>query len=130
MTNEARIKISKQYGDLNTDTDIFLPKVRKLRPDGASLGDVYRSKKEDVWGKILREQLHEEEQKNLEKVKQKELMDATYGIKLREQVQYKRQFDASQNHSGDFMVNATGGTVSFFLFFVFLFLLLFIHSFK
>eukprot|EP00604_Paraphysomonas_vestita_P000509 CAMPEP_0174826270 /NCGR_PEP_ID=MMETSP1107-20130205/43753_1 /TAXON_ID=36770 /ORGANISM="Paraphysomonas vestita, Strain GFlagA" /LENGTH=191 /DNA_ID=CAMNT_0016059035 /DNA_START=477 /DNA_END=1049 /DNA_ORIENTATION=- len=110
MTNDARIKISKQYGDLNTDNDIFLPKVRKLRPDGASLGDVYRSKKEDVWGKILHEQLVEEEQKNYEKLKKKEHMDSVYGIKLKEQIILKRQMDTTQNHSGDFMANATGGT--------------------
>jgi hypothetical protein len=112
MTNEARIHITKQFKDLSTDdTDIFLPKVRKLRPDGASLAEVYRSKQQDVWGKIAREQLHEEEENNQKKHRAKELADSTYGARLREQIQQKHLMEANQHHHGDFMVNAKGGTV-------------------
>lgn len=111
MTNDARIRISQQFKDLNTDTDIFLPKVRKLRPDGASLSDVYRSKREDMWGKIVREQYREDEIMNKQKQKQKEIADSTYGTKLKEQIDLKHQLEANQQHQGDFMVTAKGGTV-------------------
>jgi hypothetical protein len=111
MTNEARIQITKQFKDLSTDTDIFLPKVRKLRPDGASLAEVYRSKQQDMWGKIAREQLHEEEEANQKKHRAKELSDSTYGVRLKEQIQHKQQMEANQQHHGDFMVNAKGGSV-------------------
>jgi hypothetical protein len=59
MTIEARAQSLNNPIDI-TDDDIFLPKVRKLRPDGASLSAVYKSKKEDIWGKILQQQLREE----------------------------------------------------------------------
>lgn len=111
MTNDARIRISQQFKDLNTDTDIFLPKVRKLRPDGASLADVYRSKREDMWGKIVREQYREEEIMNKQKQKEKEIADSTYGAKLKAQIDLKHQLEANQHHQGDFMVTAQGGTV-------------------
>ena len=130
MTNDARIKISKEFNDLNSETDIFLPKVRKLRSDGASLSEVYRSKKEDVWGKILHQQLIEEEQKNYEKQRHKEQLDALYGAKLKEQIVNKQHIDASQQHSGDFMVNATGGTVRInYYYFIHLYVSFFRYSF-
>jgi hypothetical protein len=37
-----------------------MPKVEKLRPDGASLADVYHSKQEDTWAKILHGQIAQE----------------------------------------------------------------------
>ena len=58
MTNEALSKTSSS--NLDFDENRFLPKVRKVRPDGATLTDVYRSKKEDIWGKILHQQIVEE----------------------------------------------------------------------
>jgi hypothetical protein len=118
MTNDARIRIAQQSNVLDTGADIFLPKVRKLRPDGASLRDVYRSKREDVWGKIVREQFHEEEVSNQKKQREKELADSTYGAKLKEQIALKRQMEAHQHHQGDFMVTAKGGTVSYYFFYV------------
>ena len=38
----------------------FMPKVTKLRADGASLHDIYLSKKQDFWGKIIKAQFKEE----------------------------------------------------------------------
>lgn len=40
--------------------NFFMPKKQILRSDGASLSDIYDSKKEDTWGKILKAQIAEE----------------------------------------------------------------------
>jgi hypothetical protein len=58
MTNEALSKSTSSQIDFGENR--FLPKVKKVRPDGATLTDVYRSKKEDIWGKILHQQILEE----------------------------------------------------------------------
>eukprot|EP01036_Dinobryon_divergens_P033545 gene33545-43351_t len=43
------------------DDNLFMPKVTILRPDGASLLDVYESKKKDYWGRIVKAQYLEDE---------------------------------------------------------------------
>ena len=55
-------------GDLN----YFMPKVQKLRPDGASLTMVYESKQQDLWGKIIKGQYIADEENKIVKRKQKE----------------------------------------------------------
>lgn len=40
--------------------DFFMPKKSIQRSDGATLSDIYNSKREDSWGKILKAQLAEE----------------------------------------------------------------------
>jgi hypothetical protein len=40
--------------------NFFMPKKKILRSDGASLSDIYDSKKKDSWGKILKAQIAEE----------------------------------------------------------------------
>jgi len=110
MTNEALARTAKQDIRVDDRSDIFLPKVRKVRPDGATLADVYRSKKEDVWGKILREQIAEEERNNIRKRAEKEAADAAYGEKLREQLAIKSHLERTQVFGGDVMANSTGGT--------------------
>ena len=50
--------------DVNDD-NYFMPKVTKFRPDGASLMDVYQSKREDTWSKIIQSQLREDEKRSL-----------------------------------------------------------------
>jgi hypothetical protein len=40
--------------------NFFMPKKKILRADGASLFDVYRSKKDDTWGKIIKAQYLED----------------------------------------------------------------------
>ena len=40
--------------------NFFMPKKQILRADGASLYDIYRSKKDDTWGKIIRAQYLED----------------------------------------------------------------------
>ena len=44
--------------DLDRD-NIFMPKKTILRPDGASLFDIYKSKKEDSWGELVSEWVDE-----------------------------------------------------------------------
>ena len=51
------------------DENYFMPKVRLQRPDGASLIDVYNSKRNDTWSKILKAQLREEEDETNRKKK-------------------------------------------------------------
>jgi hypothetical protein len=40
--------------------NFFMPKKQILRSDGASLSDIYNSKKADSWGRILKAQIQEE----------------------------------------------------------------------
>ena len=51
------------------DENYFMPKVRLQRSDGASLIDVYNSKRNDTWSKILKAQLREEEEEKSRKKK-------------------------------------------------------------
>ena len=45
----------------NIDSDsYFMPKVSIPRPDGATLTDIYESKKQDTWGMILKAQIKED----------------------------------------------------------------------
>mmetsp|Transcript_2371 Transcript_2371/g.3728 ORF Transcript_2371/g.3728 Transcript_2371/m.3728 type:complete len:557 (-) Transcript_2371:102-1772(-) len=64
----------------------FMPKKEIVRSDGASLSDVYASKKADYWGKILKAQLAEEERGKRQKKKDKEIADANYGRLLKKQL--------------------------------------------
>ena len=48
---------------LRKTDSIFLPKKTIVRPDGASLMDVYESKQNDLWGKIIQAQYKEDEGK-------------------------------------------------------------------
>jgi hypothetical protein len=64
MTVEAMLK-TKKFNATNTvgvadDANYFMPKIQKLRPDGASLTDVYASKRQDLWGQIIRAQVIED----------------------------------------------------------------------
>ncbi|CAE7542327.1 unnamed protein product, partial [Symbiodinium microadriaticum] len=111
MTIEASANLSKTASNsIDFDENRFLPKVKKVRPDGATLTDVYMSKKEDIWGKILREQIIEEDRMNSEKRRNKERADAEYGRLLSEQVVTKDRIDATVVHPGDALMNSKGGT--------------------
>ena len=82
--------------------------MRKIRPDGASLSQVYESKKEDVWGKILREQVDEEERHNMEKKIRKDIADAEYGKALRQQRQERDVIDKAFVDRGEVMAKSKG----------------------
>lgn len=85
-----------------------MPKVRKLRPDGATLSQVYESKREDVWGKILKEQIAEEDRINMEKKIRKDLADAEYGRALRQQRKDRDALDNSYVDRGEVMTKSKG----------------------
>lgn len=42
------------------DENYFMPKRKILRPDGATLLDMYESKKKDMWGQIIKAQYRED----------------------------------------------------------------------
>jgi hypothetical protein len=66
--------------------DFYMPKVTKMMPNGATLMDVYRSKQEDTWSKILKSQLADENrQKAQDKIKAMQANER-YGIQLRDQL--------------------------------------------
>lgn len=66
--------------------DFYMPKVTKKLPNGATLMDVYRSKQEDTWAKILKSQLADENRRKVqEKIAAVELNEK-YGIQLRDQL--------------------------------------------
>ena len=46
--------------DVEITDNFFMPKKQILRSDGASLSDIYESKRADSWGKILKAQIAEE----------------------------------------------------------------------
>lgn len=55
----ADVKEKQQNsGILTLDENRYMPKGSILRSDGASLSEVYRAKKEDAWGKIIKTQLY------------------------------------------------------------------------
>ena len=62
---------SKQgKGTFKFDDAHFIPKTPIRRPDGATLSDVYKSKKQDLWGKIIKQQyLESEDNKILNQMK-------------------------------------------------------------
>lgn len=64
LTNKTRQKFQKMGASseiLKLTDRVFLPKKTIVRPDGATLMDVYDSKKEDLWGKIIAAQYKEDE---------------------------------------------------------------------
>jgi hypothetical protein len=68
------------------DQNYFMPKKKILRADGASLHDIYLSKTQDFWGKMLKAQTRDyEEQKVQERLARHQVND-TYSRLLREQV--------------------------------------------
>ena len=46
--------------NIEINDNFFMPKREIMRSDGATLSDIYNSKKADSWGKILKAQILEE----------------------------------------------------------------------
>lgn len=63
-----------------------MPKVSLLRPDGSSLTDIYSSKREDMWAKIMKAQLAEEEEQKARDRQAKLKAHEDFGAKLKQQV--------------------------------------------
>lgn len=95
MTIEAMNKTRRRGNStvigVPDDANYFMPKVQKLRPDGASLLSVYDSKRQDMWGKIIRAQVVEDEQGKREKRKQLEHANHEYSALLTQQVHEKEE---------------------------------------
>ena len=89
-----------------------MPKVKILRPDGASLSSVYESKTQDTWSLILKQQLVEEQEMNLRKKEKRYQQDAMYGKLLHDQEIEKKRLDSLIIHKGDVLANSTEGVVS------------------
>lgn len=68
-----------------------MPKKKILRPDGASLLDVYESKKSDTWGHIIKAQYQEELEQNEIKRRERERANKEYGVRLKEQLDEKER---------------------------------------
>jgi hypothetical protein len=71
--------------------NFFMPKREIFRSDGASLSDIYNSKRADSWGVILKAQLAEEEREKIRKKKAKDLADKRFGDLLKKQLDDRRQ---------------------------------------
>lgn len=82
--------------NMNSDS-YFMPKVSIPRPDGATLTDIYESKKQDTWGMILKAQLKEEEEQKKINKKLKYKADEDFGNLLKKQIQDNRNAIANAN---------------------------------
>jgi hypothetical protein len=71
---------------LEAASSMFMPKKKILRSDGASLIDIYESKKQDAWGRIIKAQYLADEEAKREKQRQLDQANQDYGRKLREQL--------------------------------------------
>lgn len=60
MQGLAPITEEEIQQQLDSDENFFMPKKKLVRADGASLYDVYLSKKGDTWGNILKAQIRED----------------------------------------------------------------------
>ena len=61
-----------------------------------------------MWGKILKEQLAEEERENAEKRIRKDIADANYGKALKKQLNDKKKMEQNSPDRADVMVKAKG----------------------
>jgi hypothetical protein len=95
MTIEAMNKTKKRGNStvigVPDDQNYFMPKVSKLRPDGASLLSIYDSKRQDLWGQIIRAQVVEDEVEKRVKRRQHEVSNSKYSELLTEQVADKEE---------------------------------------
>lgn len=121
MTNKMKLakqqlsvatKVLNEHGEVDFDDpeqleealqqqDFYMPKKTLYRPDGASLLDVYRSKQDDFWAKILMTQLKEENKRKIVEREQKIELDAKYGRDLREQLRANEERAANQDNTDE-----------------------------
>jgi hypothetical protein len=94
---------SRQPAPFKFDDNYFMPKRSIQRPDGATLSDVYSSKREDTWGKIIRAQAVEDVQRKEQAQKDKLLKNEKFGKLLRNQLDdNRRRFEANANANDKF----------------------------
>lgn len=93
--------------------NFFMPKKKILRQDGASLLDVYRSKQEDTWGKIIKAQYLEDEEKKLLARKKKEEDNEEYARRLKQQLDEIHQKKLFSMNEDSTFAQLEDATVSF-----------------
>jgi len=67
-------------------SDYYMPKVTITLPNGASLMEIYRSKQADMWGRIIKAQLKEENEKKIQDKINKEKSNEMFGKLLKDQL--------------------------------------------
>jgi hypothetical protein len=111
-THNANLKDDALNREISEE-NYFMPKKKILRSDGASLFDVYASKREDYWGKILKAQILEEEQQKMAKRNEKHEQDEEYGRLLKRQVEeaeHRKQLMMQSNNDFAILEHATVNT--------------------
>eukprot|EP01039_Chlorochromonas_danica_P001408 gene1406-1531_t len=91
LPSSSSVALAGAGGRSLEDENFFLPKRRLLRADGASLADVYHSKQEDMWGKIIQAQVKEEEVRKVAQQRQQEEANKRYGVELKRQIVSNRK---------------------------------------
>lgn len=88
MHQLTAIEVNKaaSAGTLSFGDSYFIPKTKLLRSDGASLSDVYNSKRNDTWASILKASVRENTQSEKDEVRSKYEADQKFGRELRAQV--------------------------------------------
>lgn len=93
MHQMTAVEVNKaaSAGTLTFGDDYFIPKTRLMRPDGATLSDVYESKKNDTWASILRATVKENAENEKRDTQAKYEADQKFGRVLRAQVESNSQ---------------------------------------
>ncbi len=86
MAKTMQSKFASQKSTLNFNDNYFMPKRTIQRPDGATLTEVYQSKRADTWASILKAQLRDEEEEKIVKRQEKLKADEDFGKKLKAQL--------------------------------------------
>ncbi len=60
LGSSGKLETVQEIPEIEMTDNYFMPKKKILRPDGATLLDIYESKKADTWGKIIRAQYLED----------------------------------------------------------------------
>lgn len=87
FSDDNNQRASRQGARDVNDDNYFMPKVTKFRPDGASLMDVYQSKREDTWSKIIQSQLREDEKRKQQLKEEREKYNEEFGALIKAQME-------------------------------------------
>lgn len=87
FSDDNNQRASRQGARDVNDDNYFMPKVTKFRPDGASLMDVYQSKREDTWSKIIQSQLREDEKRKQRLKEEREKYNEEFGALIKAQME-------------------------------------------
>jgi len=98
-------KLHSKFGasSIKFDDNYFMPKVTKSRADGATLMDVYESKKADTWGRIIKSQYIEDEANKIKAYQNKLQANENFGKKLRAQLDDNHQRFLAQMGKDDYL---------------------------